>query len=779
MPAEAPTDGKKPRLVIVVDAPGRTDEMIGRPMVGAAGAILDDALHNLDIPRSECHVTTAVKCRPHRKLTGREWRETRAACAPLLQAELKGVSRVVALGPHACSTLSGSDKVTAWRGYPRPGVGDYNGLSVFPMQHPASLFANPAYAPIWVQDFERGAEFSEGREREWKWPREIVNDEAAAIPVLEEIVHTKLCVGLDVETAGIDPFTDALTAVALSTSTVSISLSWPPSSSRVSELVTQICGAPDVPKVLQNGNFDAIALEAAGIPLRGFQWDTLAAGVVQAPQLAHDLGGQASYEFYAPRWKTEFRVFDDKKGAERFVNADVDALGVYNARDAYMTYRLAERQKQRMPTIYRGQERMDQMMRIGDVAKRMKVRGIMVDQAQREAHRKRLTEEADAALGKFTDLTGGRVANWQSVAQLHTLFYDTLGAQPTQFDKATGRPKLDAMALGDLAAAYPGETAGRAALALHRLREKTKLLSTYVVDLPVSKWDGAVHPWWKFFTVTGRWNSDSPNMQNIPKSLKKKGIDGTDALRVGLRDMFVSRPGLWFVEADYSQLELRILALLSGDGPLLETFRLGRDVHDANTESLFNCLKSSTPADTFKQLRDMAKRFVYGLNYGAGDKTIHKSLVVHFPQVTLEGIAEMRARWESAHPQLAVWQKEQVRLGRERSYVEAPLSGRRYHFYLGRLEPSICFNYPMQSTGADIINGATLTLDGDLDRRAGEHIVLQVHDALVCEGPNPARLAELMKKYMSTTITLNGAQATFPVDVSWGTSWGAMKPWSF
>jgi DNA polymerase-1 len=266
-------------------------------------------------------------------------------------------------------------------------------------------------------------------------------------------------------------------------------------------------------------------------------------------------------------------------------------------------------------------------------------------------------------------------------------------------------------------------------------------------------------------------------MQNIPKTLKKKGADGVDALRVGLRDMFVARPGQFLVECDYSQLELRILALLSGDAPLLATFAAGKDVHDANTESLFNVLKVSTAADTFKQLRDMAKRFVYGLNYGAGDKTIHKSLVVHFPQVTLEGIAEMRARWEGAHPQLAVWQKEQVRLGRERHYVEAPLSGRRYHFYLGRLEPSICFNYPMQSTGADIINGATLTLDGDLDRRRGEHIVLQVHDALVCEGPDPAKLAELMKRRMQVPVTLNGVTATFPVDVSAGTSWGDMKPW--
>lgn len=640
------------------------------------------------------------------------------------------------------------------------------------MQSPGFLFGSPAYVPVWVSDFQRAVAFSDGVAGEWKWPREVINDEAAALPILNQILTDKVAIGLDVETAGIDPFTSALTAVAVSTATVAISLTWPPAQSTVLDVAKAVIAHPHIPKYLQNGNFDRIALEAHGLLLGGYHWDTLAAGVVIAPQVAHDLGGQASYEFAAPRWKSEFRIYDDRKGADRFLKAEAEALGVYNARDAYMTLLLGKRQEEvHIPRTHRGKERMADMMRLNDLSHRMKVRGVMVDPDAREAHRVRLTQDVKDALEQFTALTDGAVKNWQSVPQLHELFYGKLGCTPTQFDKETGRPKLDGAALGDIAAAHPGDPAGRAALALHRLRERSKLLATYVTDLPVATWDGAVHPWWKFYTVTGRWNSDSPNMQNVPKTMKRKGIDGKESVRQGLRDMFVARSGMWLVEADYSQLELRILALLSGDKPLLDAYARGDDVHTLNACALFNVQKPS------KGERDFAKRFVYGLNYGGGDKTIHKSLVVHFPQTTLEGVALMRKRWEDAHPQLAVWQKEQVLLGRERRYVEAPLSGRRYYFYMGRIEPTICFNYPMQSTGADIINRATFALDGDLDGRGGEAIILQVHDALVCEGPDPARLAELMRKHMTVTVELNGAKATFPVDVSYGKSWGDMKAW--
>lgn len=777
VPAEAPMGGKKPRLVIVAESPGKTEEALGRPLCGASGAILDDALANLEIPRSECHLTNTIKCRPHRKLTGKEWKLARECCKPLLRAELSGCTRVVAMGAHAVGELAGTDKVTAWRGHPVGGKGDYAHLTVFPMQHPAFLFRSPAYVPVWVADFERAGAFSDGNLPEWKWPREIINDEAAALEFLNGLLANPEPIGLDVETAGVDPFTDALTAVAFATATVSVSLTWPCASTAVAAACSAVIKSPSIPKVLQNGNFDRIALEQHGLPLRGYDFDTLAAGVVIAPQVAHDLGGQASYEFSAPRWKSEFRVFDDRKGADRWVDVDHDALGRYNARDAYMTRILADRQRASLKRTHRGEERMAQMMRLVDLSHRMKVRGVQVDPITREQHRARLTKEQGEALAKFQEVTNGAVTNWQSVPQLHRLFYDQLGCTPTQFDKESGRPKLDAAALGDIAAAHPGEPGGLAALALHRLREKSKLLSTYVVDLPVAKWDGAVHPWWKFYTVTGRWNSDSPNMQNVPKPLKKVGPDGKESFRAGLRDMFVARPGMWLVEADYSQLELRILALLSGDKALLEAYAKGWDVHDLNAEALFSVAKKDTPKDVFKNYRDFSKRFVYGLNYGAADGTIHKSLVVTYPNTTLEGIAEMRSRWEAAHPDLAAWQKEQVQNGRDRRYVEAPLSGRRYYFYLGRVEPSICFNYPMQSTGADIINGATFALDGDLDRRRGEHIILQVHDALVCEGPDPERLGELMRKHMSVEVTLNGATARFPVDVSIGKNWGAMKPW--
>lgn len=766
-PAEPNQNGKKPRLVIVAETPGRTEEALGRPLIGQTGAMVNDVLSEMGVKRSECFLTNTMKCRPHRKLTGAEWKKARECCRPLLEKELAGRERVVALGAHAITELAGKTGVAAWRGYPLPGVGPYAHLSVFPMQHPAALFRKPSDLPGWLIDFSRAIQFSEGELEDWEWPKEIISDGPELVSFLKEVQGAKHEIAIDVETAGADPFTSRLTVLGLATAKTAASFEWPPSSSETEQLFKEILADETIPKILQNGTFDWIALEAAGLTFRGFVWDTLFAGCVIAPQIAHDLGHLASLEYFAPRWKSEFRVSGDAKGADRFAEADPVTLKLYNARDNFMTLLLKQAQEKRLAKIHLGDRRFREMMRLGELGKRMKVRGMLVDSAAREKHRTELRKEVAENERKFLDIVG-REINWRSTPQLRKLFFDEYEVEPTQFDKETGEAKLDAAALGDILAAAPGTTPGKAAAALHRLRERSKLLSTYVEELPVYA-DGCVHPWWKFFTVTGRWSSDSPNMQNVPKPLTKKDSDGKEYTRPGMRDMFIARPGMWLVEADYSQLELRILALLSGDEPLLDAYARGDDVHALNAASLFDVPKAS------ETQRDFAKRFVYGLNYGGGDKTIHKSLVVTYPHLTVEDIAEMRERWKHAHPQLAEWQEKQLLSGKFNRYVEAPLSGRRYYFFLGRVEPTVCFNYPMQSSAADIVNRATLEVDAALDASRGEHIILQVHDALVCEGPDPKRIAEIMKREMSLTVELNGKANMFPVDLKMGRCWGKME----
>lgn len=777
-----PPEGRKPsRFTILCESPGKSEETMGRPLVGVSGAMLNDALDVFGVEREECYLTNTIKCRPHRKLTGAEWKLARQCCRPLLEKEMEGVEKVIAMGQHAIAETTGKTQVTAWRGWPLPGIGPYEGKTVWPMQHPASLFRKPAELPIWLTDFARGLSFVDGTLPNFSWPREIIEVGDELLVFLNEVYHKKLTIAVDTEGTGLDPMTADITVIGLAAwenerVVASAAIDWPTESSEVKRLVLAILADPKIPKVLQNALYDWIALESHGITLEGIEWDTLYAGCVIAPQVAHDLGQQTSVAVGGNRWKSEFKVSGDAKGADRFIAVDRKSLLIYNARDCTGTLLLWDWQRKALAEVYRGEERFREMMALGRLGKRMKVRGMTVDPNARAFHLEKLSADVAKAKDEFLKMAEG-VTNWQSIQQLHKFFFEDQGVQPTQFDKESGAPKLDAAALGDIAVGYPGTIPGRAAIALHWLREREKLLSTYVLELPVGR-DGAVHPWWKFFTVTGRWSSSEPNMQNVPKPSRRKGADGVERDRPGMRDMFISRAGMWLVEADYSQLELRILALLAGDEPLLSLFAAGGDVHDANTEALFGIRKAEWDPEDFSRKRDFAKRFVYGLNYGGTDKTIHKSLVVNFPDLTVEAISDMRARWEAAHPAIATWQKDQLKNGEILKYVEAPLSGRRYRFYLGRVEPTICYNYPMQSTAADVVNRATLGLDEELQRTGAGHILLQVHDALVCEGPDPDALARAMKEHMNIEVELNGKKCRFPVDVKVGKSWGYMKKWA-
>ena len=256
--------------------------------------------------------------------------------------------------------------------------------------------------------------------------------------------------------------------------------------------------------------------------------------------------------------------------------------------------------------------------------------------------------------------------------------------------------------------------------------------------------------------------------QNIPKP--KRLRQGKQIIHLpGMRDIFVAREGLWLVEADYSQLELRILALLAGDTKLLAWYAAGLDVHYLNAKELF---ETAEPTD---QERDLAKRFVYAANYGADPETIWKSLVVDFPNLELALVEKLHRRWFAAHPDIVNWQQLQLKTARTKGYVEDPISGRREWLW-GNIEPTVIYNFPIQAAAASIINPAVIDLDKELSWK-DEAILLQVHDALVLEGKDPWRLCRLLKKHMQRVVILNSQKQMFPVDLKVGRGPGLRSNW--
>jgi DNA polymerase-1 len=374
--------------------------------------------------------------------------------------------------------------------------------------------------------------------------------------------------------------------------------------------------------------------------------------------------------------------------------------------------------------------------------------------------------ELNQVAGKFSK----KLFNPNSNKDLHWLFFGKLKVEANQWSP-TGAPSLNDNALVPLVV-HHRPLVQIAARALLRYRRWKTLLRQHVERLPLDQ-KNVVHPTWKIYgAITGRWASTSPNVMNIPKPRYGKTKTGKKTLVApGLRDLYIPhKKGNIMVEADYSQLELRIIALLAGDQILLDAYAKGQDVHSINARTLF-CIPEGEEVSSTE--RRLAKGFVYGANYGGQAPTIWEALSVDFPNIQLNQVVRMLNAWNTTHFKIVQWQKTILKKAYKEDFVEAPLSGRRRYFH-GGVKPTEVFNFPIQATAADLLNRAILKLRPLLDW-PNEGIIFQCHDALICDGPNKKRLAKLLKDCMEQEITVGGRTMKFNVDIKSGPSWGEME----
>lgn len=739
------------RLVVVAESPGRNEEIEGAPLIGPSGFMLDRNLRTLKVSRSACHLTNAILCRPTQKMTPKEWKTALKCCRPRLEAELAKVEApILAIGGKSLQTLTGKAKIMPWRGVQVPGLAPWEGRAITPTVHPAFIMrGKPQWEPVFRLDIKRAL-----NPTKWTWPEIVIEEGTAMMIALRRLAHTRKPLGVDVETSGIDPMFSKLLCVGLANEDVAVSVPWPPQDPVVKEVVAAILADPDIEKVMHNGQHDLLTLKSHGLPVCGGLFDTLLAHATVAPQLPHDLGLVASCEFPAPRWKSIFRVESDLKGADAFTKRDPYELRDYNAKDATITAMLRRPLRQRLRSTHNGEALFNEYLQLSDLAMRMRERGLEVNRGVFDRHRVELTAAMEregaafAALGVPAELGANGMHR-----SLKKLFFDSFGIRPRHYSEKTGEPQLDAETLKQLTT-HTDRLVSGAARAVLSFRQYGKLLSTYIDGLPIGP-DGLVHPVWKVYgTLTGRWSSQDPNAQNIPPEM---------------RDIFAAREGCRFVAADFSQLELRIVAELSQDPLLLKWYREGLDVHTENAKMVF---ETNEPTDAQRKL---AKNVVYAMNYGGGADTIWRTLLPKFPRLTLRVVQQVIAMWFKTHPAIKEWQAQQVALANERLYVEAPVSGRREYFHSGHAEPTKALNYPIQSTAGDLMNRAILVLDKRIDW-SREGIILQVHDEIVCEGPDPKRLAGLLREAMEAPINIGGQQVSFPLSaIEYGRDWFNME----
>jgi len=590
----------------------------------------------------------------------------------------------------------------------------------------------------------------------WKWPPLIIQPGEEMLQGLQEIAQAQR-IGLDIENYG-DALESKIRCIGVSSQTCAVSVPVEDAGidSRITDALRGILLAP-VLKVLHNSQHDRLGLEKNGWKVEGPFYDTLFAHAVVAPQLPHDLGFVCAVETPGPRWKSELHSGSEDRGLAVFTRAPWEKLGPYNCKDSFMQDGLQPALERRIERTHRGHELLQTYHELGEVAIRMRRRGAQVDTSKFDTHREKLNVLLEGRREMFKNLLGadsqwtlGKAGQHPS---LRGLFFQRLGLPAIRYSEDTGQPSLDNLTL-ERYCSNPNATISGLSRTVLQFRKAAKLLSTYINGLPMDA-QHVVHPIWKCYgTVTGRWSSQKPNAQNIPKIM---------------RDLYIARPGCTLVAGDYSQLELRFIALFSGDEALLQAYEDGLDVHRLNASVCFG-LPLGEVSDAQRKL---AKIFVYGANYLGDPETLWRQIVVQFPGTSLALIYRAHRAWFKAHPKIHAWQMDMLKHAREEKFVEEPLSGRREYFHDGLIEPNKVVNFPIQGAAGTLVNRAITSLDKQISW-TDESILFQVHDELVLEGPDQSRLSKLLKEHMNQSFTYNGNTLRFPIECKAGPDWGQM-----
>ncbi|HAN30379.1 MAG TPA: DNA polymerase I, partial [Myxococcales bacterium] len=517
---------------------------------------------------------------------------------------------------------------------------------------------------------------------------------------------------------------------------------------------------PALPKAAQNAKFDLQMLQAAGVSVQGLDFDPmLASYLLDAHQRKHGL------DTLAERWLGHealgFADLKDLSGAKgtkknplHFGRVGLAEASAYACEDAQIVWALREQMEPQLNDSELRELMQDMELPLSHVLSDMEQTGIRVDVDKLQALSDELGQRADALVAQATELVG-RPFNLGSPKQLQQILFEELGLKSRKRTK-TGF-STDSSVLEVLADAHPLPKL------ILQWRQATKLKNTYTDVLPT-----LVHPKTKRIhtsfhqavAATGRLSSSSPNLQNIP-------VRTEDGARI--RDAFVAAPGHVLLAADYSQIELRVLAHLCGDPAMSQAFSEGADVHARTASLLFDTAES----EVSREERAMAKTVNFGVLYGMSASRLAREQSI--------SSAEAKAfieRYFNRFPRIEQWKIEamdQARqlgasktlLGRVRKLPELHSKSRMARAAAER----IAINTPIQGSAADIIKRAMIVLHDQLATEMPEvKLLLQVHDELVLEVPE--QMIEPATE-LATSVMENAFDLSVPlvVNTNHGQTW--------
>ena len=755
--------------MIIGEAPGYREDNINKPFSGNAGKYLEEEFNHVEILRKDIYITNAVHCRPPDNRTPKV--SEIKACDNWIKKEIAEVNPmyILLLGNTALrSALGRGLKITLARGK----VVQVGEKLYFPTFHPAAILRDVNKKQIFREDIKRFSQMvkeGELREDEAKNFNPILIDEWKDLEELKKDFSVNSSITLDIETNTLNPWEEGslVNCIGLGTRKNQwiIPLSHrespffrPKDQMMIMFFLDHLLEGKRI--YTHSGKFDLLFLRVK----YGMKWkvnfDSLMASFLLDENGSHKLKFLASVFYGAPNY--------DLDKADKIGGASLEVLAEYCARDVYYTRKLAINFRKKLkedPALYLFYKTLivPTINMFIDVERR----GAWIRKKELGKIRKELQLEADKVEEGLNRLAGEferEGVNWNSPTQVSEILFELIGLEPIEVTK-TGAFSTSESVLKQLSLEHDLPKL------LLEYRGLTKLLTGFLRSWEEKLVGNRLHPTFKLHgAVTGRLSCGNPNLQQVPR----KSI---------IRSLFSAPKGWKLVEADYSQIELRIVASLSKDPEMMKVFLTGGDIH-TTTAQLVSGEESGE-----KEWRKKAKAVNFGLIYGMGAKKLRIYAKEKFDvDLSYEEARDFKDKFFTQYSSIRKWHKRQIRVARNNEYVRN-LMGRVRHLpeihsrdFMERSSTERkSINSPVQSLASDLLISGAIELHRKLDPKEFR-IIGTIHDALLMEIKTNSinRILPIVKETMEKPEALKilGVDFLVPIEVEISIgNWGAGEKW--
>ena len=757
------------KVVFVGEAPGQDEEKKGVPFVGRAGQLLRKILAGLEFSPNDYYITNVLRCRPFDNRTPTKHEISR--CTKYLKAELAGFNGlIVCLGATAVKALLSRSGIHNNRGY-----GFYkDSQRFFATYHPAFILWDKSkndYEKVLRKDLKKVKNFIDFQP---KIRYNSIRDDKALdrfISTSNQQIDKNFKMTFDIETNGanihssdIEVLTIAFSFGAKKDENWMLPLEHPksPFKGRTSEVMQKLAPffkSKKVKSVGHGGKYDIQVLNKCyGIETLNYFFDTM---------IAHFLleGKSHVHKLKSLAWKyTKYGGYD--VDVSDLSKVSLQEVGDYNMLDAFVTRKLMRVFSKKLTKKQRALLTDTLCSSEGALAE-IENEGMLIDEETRQALESDYVEklsEIETKMHGYPEIVEmeaerGAILNFNSSNQLRDLFL-RIDAHPTRKTKKRRDVSTDKKAIEEVKSKHP------VLKDLLTFRTKEKILNTYL--LPYKKLGERIHGDYSSITAaTGRLACSKPNLQNIPYLV---------------RPVFISGLG-WLVEMDYSQLELRVLAMYSKDEVLVSSFLDGIDIHENTRVKIFGDNSKASKLEQTRQ-RVAAKTVNFGIAYGVTSKGLRENLAEDGVNVSQKRAGEMIDIFYQTYPKVAEWQEEVWNQVKAQGYYET-FFGRTRKFSPGQAKNKAqlakirreAINTPIQGTASDLVRTATGTLWKKMrHKKMRAKMIAHVHDEIMFDVPEK-ELEYLIRTAppLMESFDFDWINVPIKVDIKLGTAWGKLE----